>query len=490
MPQEILQKLSQQVDGFFYQFQYSEETNLKKFIFVSEGSQNVYEATPTELTASPDLIFERVYRKDKSLVYAAISTSLSKLQSWELDFRAILPEKGLRWLKGNGKPEKQTDGSVIWYGYINDITERKHTESALLENKQRLEFALQGSEEGVWDWNLKTNHVFYSEQSIKILGLENASLLNKAEEWDERVHPEDRASYFEDIQRHFAGETDFYVNEHRVLCDDGAYKWILDRGKVIARDKQGNPMRVIGTHADITWKKEKELALENTLDIVGQQNGRLLNFAHIVSHNLKNHAGNFKMLLDLLEETDSHSEKEEITSYLKTTSDSLTETIEHLTEIVSIQTNARGQKESLQLKTFVKGALNTLSGEIAHRQATIVDEVDDEAFVNYLPAYLDSILLNLLSNALKYSDTSRKPVINIRTSLDQEKVSLQIRDNGIGIDLEKYGDRLFGMYQTFHGNENAVGIGLFITKNQVEAMGGNIELESTPNRGTTFTIHF
>jgi len=103
--------------------------------------------------------------------------------------------------------------------------------------------------------------------------------------------------------------------------------------------------------------------------------------------------------------------------------------------------------------------------------------------------YLESILLNLVSNAIRYSNPDRKPVISITWSEENNIKTLQISDNGIGIDLEKYGDKIFGMYKTFSNNIDSRGIGLFITKNQIDAMGGNISVESEPNVGTTFKIY-
>jgi signal transduction histidine kinase len=109
--------------------------------------------------------------------------------------------------------------------------------------------------------------------------------------------------------------------------------------------------------------------------------------------------------------------------------------------------------------------------------------------IEYNPAYIESILFNFLSNAIKYGKPGRKTVINIDCSDHNGHLVLQIADNGLGMDLQKIGEDLFGMYKTFHRNSDAKGIGLFITKNQVEAMGGKIEVESEVDKGTTFKIY-
>ncbi len=103
-------------------------------------------------------------------------------------------------------------------------------------------------------------------------------------------------------------------------------------------------------------------------------------------------------------------------------------------------------------------------------------------------AYVESIILNLVTNAIKYRNREKKATLTIQASLDSEYVLLSVEDNGLGIDMDKYGQKLFGMYKTFHGNDDARGIGLFITKNQIESMGGRITVESKVGTGTRFMV--
>jgi len=131
-----------------------------------------------------------------------------------------------------------------------------------------------------------------------------------------------------------------------------------------------------------------------------------------------------------------------------------------------------------------------LSSEIMIHNVKFKESVPEELEIEYNPAYLESILLNLISNAIKYSHPDRKPEVEISANQNGEETILTISDNGIGLDLDKYGDDLFGMYKTFHSNKNSKGIGLYITKNQVESLGGRIKVDSKPGKGTSFTIYF
>lgn len=145
-----------------------------------------------------------------------------------------------------------------------DITDRKKAENALKDSELRWKFAVEGNKDGLWDWNLLTNEVFFSEQWKKMLGYENHEMLNRLDEWDKRLHPDDKEKAYEDINRHIRGETDEYKNEHRILCKDGSYKWILDRGKIISYTTDNKPERMIGTHSDITHRKLAEKALRES----------------------------------------------------------------------------------------------------------------------------------------------------------------------------------------------------------------------------------
>ena len=160
-----------------------------------------------------------------------------------------------------------------------DISDEREMRTALYESEQRWDFALQGSGDGVWDWNAVTNEVFFSKQWKKMLGFEEHEITASLDEWEKRVHPDDLKDVYRDLNAHLNGETEYYRNEHRVLAKDGSYIWILDRGKVISRTADGKPRRIIGTHTDITYRKlaERELAhKEKMLEAIALATSELL----------------------------------------------------------------------------------------------------------------------------------------------------------------------------------------------------------------------
>jgi len=172
-------------------------------------------------------------------------------------YRIINFKGEIRWISDYTTILKNDDGEVIGFlGYIYDITDQIYKESSLREVKDRYDHLLDATREGVWDWDLRTDEVFFSKRWKEMLGFQDYEIQGSLLEWEKRVHKEDIAQCYEDIKAHLDGEAIIYENIHRVLHKDGKYLWILDRGIKIL-DDQGNAYRMIGTHKDIT--KEREL---------------------------------------------------------------------------------------------------------------------------------------------------------------------------------------------------------------------------------------
>ncbi|MCK4259618.1 MAG: PAS domain S-box protein [Halanaerobiales bacterium] len=136
----------------------------------------------------------------------------------------------------------------------------------LLKSEERWQFALEGNGDGVWDWNIQTKEVFFSEQWKRILGYESHEVGNDLQEWENRLHPEDAERVYEEMDKHFRGKTPYYSTEHRFKIKDGTYKWILDRGKVITRSKDGKPLRMVCSYTDVTKRKQFEEELREERD--------------------------------------------------------------------------------------------------------------------------------------------------------------------------------------------------------------------------------
>lgn len=362
-----------------------------------------------------------------------------------------------------------------------------------IQNKEALriykyKYALDNSHIGIWEWDMHNNKMHYSEASKIIHGYEESELDLLKNHWNEAIHPEDLEALQKAVDDHIQNITDEYKSEHRIILKDGSLKWILDFGKIVSYDENNVPKLFIGTSIDITQRKEDEERLKQDLTVISNQNKKLLNFSHIITHNLKEHAGNFENLLKFFKETEDQKSKDEIVEMLVTVSDSLTKTIDNLREIVSEQSKLKLKIKPLIFNDYVNKTIDLLELDIVARNAIIKNNVRDDFILYSNESYLESIILNLSSNALKYSHPDRQPIIIINAMATATGIKITVEDNGLGFDLETYGNDIFGLYKTFHHNSNAEGIGLYLTKNQIEALGGEIAVESTVDVGTKFII--
>lgn len=487
---DFYSKLFKEIPDLIFEFVITPD-NTYLFPLVSKSVDDFFELSSDHFVDRDKLyIYERIFESDRLPFFQSLVNAKRNVARWDFEFRVSLPAKGLRWLKVSSKPELYPDGNIAFYGRISDVTDIKEQEIKLKISEERFKFALEASTAGVWDWDLRTNKVFYSSQSMKILEQESLDIFDNPERWDEIVHPDDLEKYYSEIQDHFDNKTPFYENHHRVLTSSGKYKWILDKGKVIERDQDGKPLRVIGTHTDISSQKEKELELVKNMVLYSQQNSRLLNFSHIVSHNLNTQAGNIKSLLDIIDEDDDLENNKEMFSHLRTVSNDLNETIANLTQLVLVQSNSNIPIRSLDLNVYLSKTLDLIKNLKNYNLVTIIKDIPKGVFVDFNPAYLESVLLNFTTNAIKYSKLNNPIVIKYSFSFENGQKTLSISDNGLGIDLKKYGDSLFGLYKTFHKHEEARGLGLHLTKNQIESMKGTVSVESEVGVGTTFKIIF
>lgn len=479
--------LASLVPGAIFQFEYLPNGD-SRFPFVSKGFMDVFEVSEEGVKMDSANVYQRIHPEDFEKVVKGIENANLTFTQWEDEFRIILPKKGLRWVRGVARPEPNIVDSILWYGYIYDNTDFKYSNQALKEAEKRWQTALNISGDGLWDWNVSKGEMFYDSGWKSILGYEDHEIINDSAEWLKLVHPEDMEKANNELENHLLGLSDNYRNEYRMRHKDGRWIWILDRGKIIERDEQHKAVRLIGTHTDITEHKTKELELEKLLGMVSEQNNRLVNFAHIVSHNLRSHTSNISLLMKMIRDTDDPAMQMEFLNKLQKVSDQLNDTIFHLNEVVSIQTSATIDQQKIHVVNSINNILHILNAQILENKVKIDILGKEDALITFNQAYFDSIILNLITNAIKYRDQERLLVINISVKQDHEYTHISVQDNGLGVDLQRYGNKIFGMYKTFHGNKDAKGIGLFITKSQLESFGGSIEVESELGKGSVFHV--
>jgi len=384
------------------------------------------------------------------------------------------------------------DGADALYGISRDISERLKAEESLRESEERWHFALEGSGDGVWDWNILTNEVFYTKQWKSMLGYDVNEIEDKLDEWENRVYPDDLQNCLVDLNKHFNGETEVYINEHRMLCKDGNYKWILDRGKVVEWTNDGKPMRIIGTHSDITPRKLFEEQLRKAIEKEKELNELKSRFVSTASHEFRTPLATILMLSDTLISHQQKMDQEKIAARLE----KIKNNVLHLTNIVN---------DVLQLSKMHEGKIgfNPVEDDLVSLCVDIIEGFNSAILVNGQITFktlfksvninLDNRLIvqsisNLISNAIKYSEGN--PVVKINLGIEGDELLLSITDNGIGIPEEDQ-KHLFtpffraGNSSTIQGN----GLGLSIVNESIQMHGGKVTFISGIKQGSTFTIH-
>ncbi len=234
---------------------------------------------------------------------------------------------------------------------------------------------------------------------------------------------------------------------------------------------------------------EEKITERNTmLEQLKNQNEKLEEFNQIISHNLRAPLSNMLILNDMVEESEEIEEKLLYIDKLKLVIKHFSNTFEELTEASRVKMDFSIKSDYIELQDFIESSIELLSGDIQKKEADITFDISELKTINYPKEYLNSIFQNLIENALKYSSPNRKPKLHIKSFKKDGWSSLIFQDNGIGIDLTKHKDDMFKLHKVFHNHPDAHGFGLYIIKTQIEAMGGNISLESIPEQGTTFQI--
>jgi len=434
---------------------------------------------PGEIECSYQYLTDHLlYHDDKGVFLESIYNSQSGLSKVS-DVR-LLTKNGYKWYQST--IQQYNDGKLV--GTLINIHQFKISQLQLTTNNTFVTETNKLVKLGRWEIAVATNKLVISKEVLDIFELQQQP--DDINQLSNLFLPHYRAMLAEAVQTCTKIGRPFDLDA-QLKTEKGNIIWV--KMKAVAEiDEYGKCFLVKGIVQDISLSKQNENDLKTSLSFVNNQNKRLQNFAHIVSHNLRSYVGNLQIMVNLHKETTEPEEQFEIFSHIETVSATLGTMIEHLNEIVQIDSEKNKTKTIIVFELLFKSIVNALKSNIQSANAIVKFDFSKCPTVKYLPAYLESIFHNLLTNALKYRHPERQVVITCESKLENSDIYIIFEDNGMGIDLEKYGHKIFGMYETFHRTADSQGIGLYITRNQIEALGGSISIESTVNVGTKFII--
>ncbi|SDR81841.1 PAS fold-containing protein [Gillisia sp. Hel1_33_143] len=429
-------------------------------------------------------VLHKDYRYDFRIEFDKLRTDP---HNFNQEVKIKLQNDKYRWFECRSLKNKENSNKDIAVLLFVNIHQSKRDQYTIEENFFYYRETADMTSTGGWYIDTVTNNIYWDDVTKKIFECP----LDFNLEYNERLryyapdHQESALMIFDKCEKYGIP----FKAELKMVTLHGREFWIRATGKPVYNEEQ-HIIGIRGVFQDIDINKTNEINLQNSLDIIAAQNSRLFNFAHLVSHNLRSHSSNLSLVSQLLQDSKKPADKLDLISNVTDISKNLDTAITQLNNLVSHESILIKERKNIKFKDTLNIVMTSVSSLINREGAEIVADFSALKEIEYIPEYLESILLNLITNAIRYKQPSRKPVIFIQTYLSQEQAFMEISDNGMGIDLDLHGERMFGMYKTFHKNSDAKGIGLFITKNQVETLGGSIAVTSTINIGTTFKIKF
>ncbi|MBD0777302.1 PAS domain S-box protein [Maribacter sp. ANRC-HE7] len=449
---------------------------------------NIFEVDPNE-NLNFETYFNFVHPEDKDAVSMSFEKSITDRKFYDLLHRIISTSGKTKTIQLLGEVITDNEGNVIEIiGTCQDVTEQRMAEI-------KFRGLLESAPDAMVIVNEEGKIQLTNKQTEKLFGYPSEELLGKPVEFlipsrYNAKHPTHREKFFN-------------TPKARKMGEGKELYGINKQGKEIPIQISLSPFKteegllVSAAIRDITIQKKAEKKLLKTkenLEILANRlkvkNTQLADFAHITSHNLRAPVSNLNSLLEFYKTAETEDEKTLLFEKFEIVINHLTETLNTLIEALKTKNEGSEKLETISFDEILNKTKEILSGQILKTNTIITSDFSKNPIINYNRVYLESIFLNLLSNAMKYKSEDRNPEILIQSGIEDGVQKIWFKDNGLGINLERHGHKIFGLNKVFHRHPDAKGVGLFITKVQIESMGGKISVESEVNVGSTFKINF
>jgi PAS domain S-box-containing protein len=457
----------------------------------NKGIESVFGYTEDQVGNNSEWWFDKIHPEDSIKMSIKLYSFIEqKTEKWQDQYRFRCADNSYRYVLDRGFLLKDENGKAIrMIGAIQDITKQKEEEQRLklletviTQSKDSIVITEPNSDDGKIPKIIYVNPAFSSMsgfESEEILGKSLAIFNGKNSDINEL---ENLLNAIEHKEEYLLETISYKKNKEEY--------WVR-LSMIPIYNTENELSHWISLQRDISIDKKQEKEKEQLIRELTQNNKDLKQFSYITSHNLRAPLSNLTGLLNLIEDIPiENQELQEILDGFNKSTHLLNETINDLVKVIIIKDNPSIKKEAVSLKEVFENIFSQLSFQIELFKPIIKINFEKVSIININKAYIESILLNLLTNAIKYRSENRKLKIIITANQVDNQVELTFKDNGIGIDLERNRDKIFGLYQRFHNYPDSKGLGLYLVKSQVETMGGTISIESEVNKGTSFTLTF
>ncbi|NKI33380.1 PAS domain-containing sensor histidine kinase [Croceivirga thetidis] len=453
----------------------------------SEMTRKIHEVDENyEPTLEEGINFYKIgYSRNKMamLVHRAIEKNIPYSEKLQI----VTAKGNEKWVLASGKAFFTRGKPTKLIGTFQDITAQVKAEKKTKQSEELLNTLVNNLPINVYIKDTMSRKLLVNKAECNYLGYKPENLIGKNDfdVYDSRTAEISRNEDLEVLRT----KSPILGRETISVRKDGSVTTFLT-SKIPLADETDEVWGLLGISIDISNLKRKEDQLKDLINITAIQNKKLLSFTHIISHNLRSHTANFTMLLNFLTQEKDEEEKEKIIEMLLDASDGLTEALSNLNQVLSVKDKVSLKKTTINLGSQINQVQRILGSFLKTNNATIKNFVPKNFEIKGVTEYVENILINFITNSVKYQHPDRSPVIVIEVEKSKGITLIHVRDNGMGIDLTRHKKKLFGMYKTFHNNVDARGIGLYICKNQAEAMDCDIFVESEVNVGSTFTLCF
>ncbi|MDQ1167057.1 MULTISPECIES: PAS domain-containing protein [unclassified Flavobacterium] len=457
----------------------------------NKGIESVFGYNPEEVGKTSKWWFDKIHPEDSIRMSIKLYSFIEqKTEKWQDQYRFRCADGTYKYVLDRGFLLKDESGRAIrMIGAIQDITKQKEEEQRL----KLLETVITQSRDSILITEANSPDgkipkiVYVNPAFSQMSGYQSNEIIGKSPNIFKG--PNSDSEELKKLLRAIKNEEECLIETISYTKNKEEF-WVRF-SMIPIFSNEGAISHWISIQRDITDEKKLETEKEHLIRELTQNNKDLKQFSYITSHNLRAPLSNLIGLLNLIEDIPVENEElqEILTGFTKSTH-LLNETINDLVKVIIIKDNPSMQKEEASLEEVFENVFSQLSFQIELHKPIIKLKFDKVPELITNKAYIESILLNLLTNSIKYKSENRKLKISITAEKIDNKTILTFKDNGIGIDLERNRDKVFGLYQRFHNYPDSKGLGLYLVKSQVETMGGTISIDSEVNKGTTFTITF
>lgn len=454
--------------------------------YISPSIKHIFGYDPGEMTGTKG--FDYVHEDDLQGLIKSFERTINHSAEEIYDYRMRKKDGAYVWVESKGRAmfaNKYVRGILI---NIRDISERKKAQEEVLLSEQRFKGLVQNGGDMISILDEKGNVMYSSPTVHHVLGIDPQNAVGRNP--FNNIHPEDVAyvkSKFDPMLSKHTRQTS--VGTFRYADANKNYRWL----ETVATNLLDDPAvkGIVVNSRDVTERVQMLHEQTALTEELLKHNKDLQQFSFITSHNLRAPVANLISLLSLYNDADASDPFNKVLfEKIRESILQMNDTLNDLINVLVVKSSTNVETEFVKFQDVVLQVHKSVDNLLQEKKGKLSHDFSEAEGVHYNKMHMESIFLNLVSNAIKYSSDERPPQLNLVSYNENDFTVVEFRDNGIGINLERHGDRIFGLYQRFHTNKDGKGLGLYMIKSQITALGGKIEVQSKPGEGATFRVYF